>query len=268
MTGAVFQIPGLDLAIWADVLAGFFFAMLRIGAFLIASPAFGGRYVPVPIRIVAAVCLTLPVADVPGLPSADEIARMTILPKILSELAVGLMAGLMLSILFGAAGMAGDRIANAAGLGFAMQVDPSAGGQSPVVAQIFGLAMLMVFFATDAHLIAIRIVLESYAAFPPGSPPALGPMILAGVGTGSAMFALASALMLPVVGGLLILNLSVGVITRSAPQLNLFSVGFPLAIIAALVLLWMTVPQMAGGMLGISDAGLSLMRDLFAPVEP
>jgi flagellar biosynthetic protein FliR len=264
----MFQIPGLDLAIWADALAGFFFAMLRIGAFLIASPAFGGRYTPVPVRIVAAVCLTLPVADVPGLPPADAIAQMTILPKVLAEIAVGLMAGMILSILFGAAGIAGDRIANAAGLGFAMQVDPSAGGQSPVVAQIFGLAMLMVFFGSDAHLVAIRILLESYTTFPPGSAPDLGRMIVAGVGAGTAMFALASALMLPVVGGLLILNLSVGVITRSAPQLNLFSVGFPLAILATIALLWMTAPQMSGGMLGISETGLGLLRDLFAPLGP
>jgi flagellar biosynthesis protein FliR len=264
----MFQIPGLDLAIWADALAGFFFAMLRIGAFLIASPAFGGRYTPVPVRIVAAVCLTLPVADVPGLPPADSIAQMTILPKVLAEIAVGLMAGMILSILFGAAGIAGDRIANAAGLGFAMQVDPSAGGQSPVVAQIFGLAMLMVFFGSDAHLVAIRILLESYTTFPPGSAPDLGRMIVAGVGAGTAMFALASALMLPVVGGLLILNLSVGVITRSAPQLNLFSVGFPLAILATIALLWMTAPQMSGGMLGISETGLGLLRDLFAPLGP
>jgi flagellar biosynthesis protein FliR len=88
---------------------------------------------------------------------------------------------------------------------------------------------------------------------------------MAGVGAGGAMFALASALMMPVVAGLLILNLAVGVITRSAPQLNLFSVGFPLAILAAMALLWLTAPHMGQGLVELSEAGLALLADIFAP---
>jgi len=265
MEGAVFTLPGLDLARFADPLAAFFFTMLRIGAFLIASPAFGGRFVPLPVRIVASVCLALPVAGLPGLPGADDLARLSAIPMMLAEIAVGVVAGLVLTVLFAAAGIAGDRIANAAGLGFAMQVDPSAGGQSPVIAQLFGLAMLIVFLGTDSHLAALRILYDSYATFPPGATPQPAILLAAGIQAGGLMFALAAALMLPVVAGLLVLNLAVGVITRSAPQLNLFSVGFPIAILAAFILLWLTTPQMMQGLADIAETGLSTLQNMLPP---
>jgi flagellar biosynthesis protein FliR len=265
MEGAIFNLPGMDLARLADPMSGFFFAMLRIGSFLIASPVFGGRFVPLPVRIVAGVCLALPVADQPGFPRADDLARLSAVPLVMAELAVGLTAGLILTVLFAAASLAGDRIANAAGLGFAMQVDPSAGGQSPVVAQIFGLAMMMVFLGTDGHLTALRILLESYETHPPGATPDLAVLVSAGVLAGGKMFALGSALMMPVVAGLLVLNLAVGVVTRSAPQLNLFSVGFPLAILAAFILLWLTTPQMVDGLGVVTETGLGLIGDLLSP---
>lgn len=265
MEGAVYTLPGMDLARLADPVAGFFLVMLRIGAFLIASPAFGGRYCPLPVRIVATVCLALAVAGQADLPGAEDLARLSAVPMMVAEMMLGLAAGLILTVLFSAAALAGDRIANAAGLGFAMQVDPSAGGQSPVVAQIFGLAMLMVFLALDGHLAAIRLVLDSYSLLPPGQMPDLAALAVAGLRTGGVMFSIASALMLPVVAALLVLNVGVGVVTRSAPQLNLFSIGFPIAIIAALVLLWLTAPLAGQGMAGIVGIGLELIAAILTP---
>ena len=210
----------------------------------------------------AAVVLALAVTGQPGLPDAATLASLRILPLALAELAVGLTAGLVLQILFAAAGMAGDRIANAAGLGFAAQMDPSAGGQSPVVAQILGLAQIMVFLATDAHLAVLRIVLESYALHPPGQTPTPAALVAAGLAAGAGMFPLAAALMLPAVAGLLLLNLATGVMSRSAPQLNLFAVGFPLALLSALVLLWLTAPQAATTMARIAAEGTQMLARL------
>lgn len=262
MQGAVFDLPGLDLARLADPLAGYFLLMLRLGAFLIASPVFGGRFVPLPVRIVAAICLTLAVSPQVDLPGAEALARLSAIPMMMGELALGLTAGLVLTVLFAAAGMAGDRIANAAGLGFAMQVDPSAGGQSPVIAQLLGLVMMMVFLGTDGHLVALRILFDSYRSVPPGSTPPLSLLITTGLGAGGMLFALACGLMLPVVTGLLVLNLAVGVISRAAPQLNLFSVGFPMALLVVLILLWLSAPQMMQGIAGVSEAGLQMMQGL------
>lgn len=265
MAGAVFDIPGLDFASYADFLAGFFLLMLRIGAFLIASPVFGGRFVPLPVRIIAAFCLTLAVSAGVPLPDAAALADLRAVPIIMAEIALGLTAGLVLTILFAAAAMAGDRIANAAGLGFAMQVDPSAGGQSPVLAQVFSLAMMMAFLGVDGHLVALRIVFDSYQHMPPGAALDVQALLTTGIMAGASLFALASALMLPVVAGLLVLNLAVGVISRSAPQLNLFSVGFPLALLVVFGLLWLTAPQMMLGLGTITQAALDLIAALLGP---
>lgn len=262
------MLPGLELGAVTGWLAQYVFAMLRIGAFVMASPGFGGRFVPVQVRVMAIVVLALPVmaGGISGgvsLPAPAALAEIGALRLVLTELVLGLVAGLVLTILFGAAALAGDRIAASAGLGFAAQFDPAAGGQTPVVAQIFGLFMLMVFLGGDGHLGAIRVVLESYRAVPPGADVDFARIIAAGLTAGSRMFALGMAAMLPVVACLLLLNLAVGVVTRSAPSLNLFSFGFPVTMVATLLLLYITVPTTGAAFEDVAFEGVEMIADLF-----
>jgi flagellar biosynthetic protein FliR len=260
---ASYPLPGMGLTSVVGWLTQYLFAMLRIGAFLLASPGFGGRFVPLPVRIVATAVLTLPVmAGGVALPAPEALAGLQAVPMILTELAVGLVAGLVLTILFGAASLAGDRIAATAGLSFAAQFDAAAGGQTPVVAQIFGLFLLMVFLATDGHLAAIRIVLESYVALPPGSAIDMTVMVAAGLEAGVRMFALGCAMMLPVVAVLLLLNVAVGIVTRAAPALNIFSFGFPVTMTATLLLLYLTAPGTAEAMDAVVRTGIEMLGEL------
>lgn len=258
------MIPGLDLGAVTGWLTQYLFAMLRIGAFVMASPGFGGRFVPAQVRVMAIAVLALPVmaGGIEGgvvLPEPAALAGLAALRLIFTELMLGLVAGLVLTILFGAAALAGDRIAATAGLGFAAQFDPAAGGQTPVVAQIFGLFMLMVFLGSDGHLAAIRVVLESYQSVPPGAPVDFARIIEAGLTAGSRMFALGMATMLPVVACLLLLNIAVGIVTRSAPSLNLFSFGFPVTMVATLLLLYITVPTTAASLEDVVFEGVDMI---------
>jgi flagellar biosynthetic protein FliR len=257
-------LPGIGFAGIIDALARMIFAMLRISAFLVVSPLFGTRFVPVVVRIVASVVMALPVATLPGLPDGQTLASLSALPMIAGELAVGIVAGLVLTILFGAASVAGDRIASTAGLGFAAQFDPTASGQTPVVSQIFGFFLLMVFLAHDGHLVAIRIVLDSYSIAPAGQLPDPTALIAAGVLAGGEMFALSLSIMLPVVAVLLLVNLAIGVITRSAPQLNLFSFGFPITMTVTIVLLYITAPLTGSVLARVAQAGLDAVSAVFA----
>ncbi len=259
--------PGLNLGAVTGWLAQYLFAMLRIGAFVMASPGFGGRFVPVQVRVMAIGVLALPVVagGIDGgvvLPSPAALAEIGALRLVFTEITLGLVAGLVLTILFGAAALAGDRIAATAGLGFAAQFDPAAGGQTPVVAQIFGLFMLMVFLGEDGHLAAIRVVLESYHTVPPGAPVDFDRIIAAGLTAGTDMFALGMGVMLPVVACLLLLNIAVGIVTRSAPSLNLFSFGFPVTMVATLVLLYVTVPTTGRGLEGVASEGIETIADM------
>lgn len=252
--GSATTLPGMDLSALVGLLLQFLFGMLRIGAFLVAAPLFGGAFVPLPVRILAAVVLTLPVISRVDLPAPETLATLAAIPMIITELVIGLSAGLVLTVLFGAAAIAGDRIATTAGLGFASQVDPMAGGQTPVVSQIFGLFLLAVFLAEDGHLVALRILLDSYVTAPAGAPLALGVLAAAGLDAAGRMFLLGMQLMLPAVSVLLLVNVAVGVLTRSAPQLNIFSFGFPVTLMVAIVLLFIGAPSLG---VALSDLGVA-----------
>jgi len=261
--GGEFPLPGMGLTEVIDWLALYLFSMLRIGAFLMASPAFGGRFVPGQVRLMAIAILALPVmSSGVDLPAPAELAGLQALPLILKELAIGLVAGMVLTVLFGAAALAGDRIAATAGLGFAAQYDASAGGQTPVVAQLFGLFLLMVFYSVDGHLAVIRIVLESYAAVPPGAEIDLPRLVQAGIIAGGQMFLMGTMMMLPVIAVLLLLNMAVGVLTRSAPTLNIFSFGFPVTMTVTLVLLYLSTPGMAVAMEDVVREGVAMLEAL------
>lgn len=266
MDGADFiatQIPGMELNVLSALAAQFLFAMLRIGSFLVASPLFGGRFVPLQIRIIASVMLTVPVFMTVQLPPVEVLTTLRAVDMVLNEIAIGLSGGLILSIFFAAAAVAGDRIANTAGLGFAAQFDPASGGQSPVISQLLSLFLLAIFVSEDAHLVALRIILESYTMVPPGSIVSVAQIVNAGVASGGAMFALGVQVMLPVVVVLLMINVVIGVITRSAPQLNIFSFGFPLTLTVAIGMLYLTTPAIAMVLTHVTDTAIDALAGLF-----
>ncbi|MEM6728342.1 MAG: flagellar biosynthetic protein FliR [Pseudomonadota bacterium] len=233
-------IPGLALGEVMDILLTFLLTMLRIGAFVTAAPLFSARFMPLQVRLVVAVCLATPLLGTVPLPDPEvlESARLAVL--VLREIALGLSAGLLLQILFAVAVVAGDRIANTAGLGLAAQIDPSTGTQSPVIGQFFSLFLIAIFLSVDGHLAAIRLVSESYTLIPIAAPIEGQALVAIGTEAASTMFFGAAQIMMPVVGILLILNAIIGVITRSAPQLNIFAFGFPLTMSATLLLLFLT----------------------------
>ncbi|MEM1150678.1 MAG: flagellar biosynthetic protein FliR [Pseudomonadota bacterium] len=250
-------IPGLELGDVMQFLLIFFFSMLRIGAFVVSAPLFSATFIPLLVRIIIAVCLTVPLISAIPIPGPDALASAPGVAWALRELAIGLAAGLLLQILFAVAVIAGDRIANTAGLGLAAQVDPNTGAQSPVIGQFFTLFLIAIFLSLDGHLAAIGLILESYRLIPIAAPLSTGALVAAGTGAASAMFLGAAQVMMPVVAILLILNFIIGVITRSAPQLNIFAFGFPLTMSATLVLLFLTTTGLGYAFSGLTDEALA-----------
>lgn len=249
LTASSSGIPGLELAALTELGLQFLFAMLRIGAFVLSAPLFAARFVSLPVRIVISVCIAVWIVRNVQMPSASDLASLQSVTWVLRELGIGLAAGLVLQIYFAAAVMAGDRIANTAGLGLAAQVDPATGSQTPVIGQFFMLFLLAIFVAVDGHLVAIRLVLQSYTLLPPGSIGADMAFSQDGLDATSEMFIAAVRLMMPVVAVLLLLNIVIGVITRSSPQLNIFAFGFPLTMTVTLLLLFLTTVTLGDALL-------------------
>ena len=247
-------LPGVNLQFVMELLAGLFLASLRIGAFLIASPFFGGSSVPLQVRIIMAVLLGVAVVTTVEVPDWQAFAGLTGLQVILTELAIGISSGLILTIWFSAALLAGEKIASSAGLGFAAQIDPDSGGQTPVVSKTFSLFLTVIFLSWNGHLLVLRAVADSYTYLPVGAMPAFPVLIQSGIAAAGSMFFAATIIMLPLTAFLMAINLVIGVITRSAPQLNLFSFGFPISMIGIFVLLYLWVDVLGGAMDDLSHA--------------
>lgn len=255
-------IPGLPLAEIIGLSLQFMFALLRIGAFVVSAPFFSARYVVLQVRIVAAVVLTIPVFSTVEMPPVEVLVQITAIPMIMVEIMIGLAAGLVMTIIFGAASVAGDRIASTAGLGFAAQIDPASGTSVPVVSQLFSLFMLATFVALDGHLEALRLIIESYTLIPPGAPLVSGPLIEAGRQAATEMFGFSVQLMMPIVTVLLLVNVLIGVITRSAPQMNIFSFGFPMTLTITVVLLFLSAPVLGKASEFVLGSALDTMNQM------
>lgn len=257
-------LPGLELNAVMSVMAKFMLASLRIGAFLVVSPIFGSTAIPVQVRVIVAAFLAVMVMGYSDVPDIESFSELRIIGVMITELLIGIAAGLILTIWFSAAVLAGEKIATSAGLGYAAQIDPNSGGQTPVVSQMLSLFMIILFLGVNGHLVVLRTMLESYDYLPIGAMPVWGAFIKGGIGAASAMFVAASIIMLPIAIIMLLINLAVGVITRSSPQLNLFSFAFPISLLAIFILFYLSVDSMSHA---LKDLGISAMENLHLVME-
>jgi flagellar biosynthetic protein FliR len=145
------------------------------------------------------------------------------------------------------------------GLSFAAFVDPQNAEQAPIVGAFLSLVLMLVFLAINGHLALIAALIDSFSVLPVGPDGwhALDAMRL--VEAGSSLFATGLALSLPVIGALLLVNLTLGVLTRTAPQLNLFAIGFPVTLVVGLVMLLLAMPFTVPLLQQALERGLGLL---------
>jgi|TARA_B110000967_G_scaffold180915_1_gene197606 flagellar biosynthetic protein FliR len=255
-------LPGLELQELFTFLILLLIASLRVGAFLISAPFFGGRMVPLQIRIVFSFCLGFWILGTLQFPDQNTLLGPKLVLIVLQELFIGLTVGLVLNICFAAVSLAGEKIAATSGLAFASQVDPTGGGQSPVISQIFMIFLIVVFFSVNGHLIVLGLIYKSFEFYPLGQFTSYGDLISAGLSASDILFKSAAIIVLPVVIVLLFVNIAIGFITKSAPQLNLFSFGFPMTLIGAFLILFYSVDAIAFAFKDLIQEILDLVMSL------
>jgi len=255
-------LPGLELGELVALLGALALASIRIGSFFLASPLFGYKIVPLQVRIIVSFALSFLIYDKVILPDINELAGIKILAVILVEIVIGLSAGLILTILFGSASLAGEKIAASTGLSFAGLIDPESGSQTPVLSQILSLFIVVVFLSLNGHLLAISIILESYKVYPISFTGINLNILKLGIDAGGLMFKFGALIMLPVVVGITLLNVIIGVVTRSAPSLNLFSFGFPITMISTFFLLYLSSVTIAGNTNRVIDISIDFIARL------
>ena len=256
--GGIF--PAIEMQVAIEYLVQHFTASLRIGAFLIASPFMGSRSIMPTVRIMLALVITVLIAGKVPMPDSTVMGSAFGIAIIIKEIAIGLLAGLILTIWFSAASLAGQKVATSAGLGYASMMDPDAGGQTPVVGRLFSLFLIVIFLSLDGHLVAIAIMVHSYELSPIGEMPSLFGLIEAGIASAGYMFLAAALIMLPIISIMLMINIAIGIITRSAPQLNLFSFGFPISMIGVFIVLYISVDALGFAFSDLIDSALDEME--------
>ncbi len=229
-----------QVVIW---LGSFFWPFVRISAMMLAAPVFGARMMPVRIRIMLAMSISvLTVPLLPPVPLVDPIS-LAAANILFQQIIIGIATGLIIQMVFQSLVIAGEAIANGMGLGFARMVDPANGVQVPVISQFFVVLATLLFVILNGHLLLIQLMVRSFEVLPIGNTGLSLPAIKAVVSWGSQMFIGGLMIALPAVTALMVVNIAMGVITRAAPQLNIFAVGFPLMILLGFVFLSATLPS-------------------------
>ena len=216
--------------------------------------------VPLPVRIVFSFGIGVWVLTNIKLPPLEILVGIDLLPIIMQEVFIGLSCGMVLSICFGAVILAGEKIATTSGLAFASQVDPSNGAQSPVISQIFSLFLLVLFFSLNGHLVIFEMIFLSYESLPIGGMVEYKKIIENSLSSTNFLFKTAVMIVLPIVSILFFMNIGIGFITKSAPQLNLFSFGFPMTILGTFFALYFSVDALQFVFAELIDEAIGIVK--------
>jgi flagellar biosynthetic protein FliR len=239
--------------------AALLYPFLRILALMSSAPLFSHQSVPMIVRVALAFTITFVVAAT--LPPAPFVSPFSAAGGILvvQQVVVGIAIGLAMQLVFAAVTLAGDMVGLQMGLSFASFVDPQNAEQAPIVGSFLSLVLMLLFLAINGHLALIAAMVDSFTVMPigPSGWTSLDTMRL--VQAGSDLFATGVALSLPVIGALLLVNLTLGMLTRTAPQLNLFAVGFPVTLAVGLVMLLLAMPFAMPALQQALERGLALL---------
>lgn len=242
-------------------LAQYLWPFLRIGACFMMAPIFGANFVPARVRLFLAGAITLIVAPLVPPPQVETFSAAAVIVTF-HQLIIGFATAFVLQLIFDALAMGGQLLSNTMGLGFAFNVDPLRGVSTPVLGQLYMILVTLTFLAINGHLVLIETLAQGFTTLPVGMTGLDGPMIWSVVEWGRQLFAGALTVALPGMAALLVVNLAFGVMSRAAPSLNLFAVGFPITLIAGLVIMYVGLPSVLAAFGQSLEAAFALIRTL------
>lgn len=247
----------------ADIVERFYtflWPMLRISALMVTAPLFTNNAFNLRLRILLALVLTWLVYPLHTWPRLDPTSASGLV-ELFNQIAIGASMGLILQIVVAALVVAGQTIANAMGLSMANMLDPNV-GNVPVLSQLLLVLAMLVFVGFGGHAILLGLVSESFYSWPIGTPVLSQDLYGRLIQWSSMMFLGAVLLALPVMVSLLFINVGLGVVTRAAPSLNIFAVGFPAMIIAGFLILIISMESIGGRIEWLWLQGFDVVRDV------
>ncbi|MGB9988687.1 flagellar biosynthetic protein FliR [Pseudoduganella rhizocola] len=248
-----------DVNAW---IAGLLWPLTRILGLVAASPVFGNSRIPATVKLSLGVMMALVIAPtIPAVPAANPMswAGLIILAK---ELITGVAMGFAMRIVFAAVEMAGEISSLTMGLGFASFFDPMSQGRSSAISQFLVWIATLALLAANAHLLLFEALAESFLTMPISAETFHGGGFWSVATWGAKIFSAGLQLSLPIVAALLITNVALGILTRAAPQLNLFGIGFPITLGAGFLVLMISLPYLTTPLLNLFHQGTEKARHL------
>jgi len=251
------SVTSAQLSAW---IATILFPLARILALIASSPVLGNKQIPIRVKVGLAMLITAIVAPTLSMPSGIEPASAQGLLILVQQILVGLAMGFTMRLIFTAVEMAGDLAGMQMGLGFASFYDPVNASYTPVIAQFLGILATLAFLSMNGHLYMLSALADSFQAFPISTAVPSAAAFRTLVEWGSTIFSHALQLSMPLIGALMITNLALGILTRSAPQLNIFAVGFPITITVGFVTLALSLTYLAPMLDHVVNEGVDVMQ--------
>lgn len=234
-------ISAAKLMAWAGM---YLWPFLRVLALFMAAPMFSHRSVPMRVKVGLGVAIAVVIA--PTLPLQQQVSldSAQTLPLVIQQVMIGLALGFILRLAMAGIELAGEMIGLQMGLSFAGFFDPQSQGGGNAVSSFLGVLAMLIFLGINGHLLLIHTLAESFRIFPIGDGMFAMADIRSILAAGADMFRLGLQLALPFIAVLLIVNLSLGVMVRVAPQMNLMSVGMPATITVGFASLFLLLPYL------------------------
>ncbi|MDN2702413.1 flagellar biosynthetic protein FliR [Janthinobacterium sp. SUN100] len=235
-------LSSIELNTW---IAALLWPLSRILGLIAAAPLFGNAAVPATVKVSLGALLAMIIAPtVPALPAVNPMS----LPGLLiltQEMLVGLAMGFSIRIVFSAIEMAGEISSLTMGLGFASFFDPQTKGRSSAISQFLVMLATLMFLTVNGHLVLLAALAESFVSLPISSSPISGGGFQQLAAWGGEIFRSGLQISLPIIAALLLTNVALGILTRAAPQLNIFGIGFPVTLGVGLLVISMVLPYLA-----------------------
>ncbi|MGN7937355.1 flagellar biosynthetic protein FliR [Pseudomonas sp. NFACC32-1] len=241
--------------------ASFILPLFRVTAVLMSMPVFGTTLVPTRVRLYFALAIT--VVIVPGLPPMPPVNALDLsaLMLVAEQILIGVLMGFSLQLFFQAFVVAGQIISIQMGMAFASMIDPTNGVNTAVIGQLLTMLVTLLFLSMNGHLVVFEVMTESFTTLPVGSAMLVNHFWDVAGKLGWVLGA-AMLLVLPAITALLVVNIAFGVMTRAAPQLNIFSIGFPLTLVLGMVIFWVSLGDILNQYQPLATQALQLLRDM------
>jgi len=224
------------------VINAFFWPFVRLLSLFASAPILSDRAVPARVKVALALaCAILVAPTLTNAPTSSPISGDGLM-LLIQQILIGITIGLGMRFVFAAVQLAGDMIGIQMGLSFATFVDPQNSTQTPIVGGFLAIVASLILLALNGHLLMIAALVESFQTIPVSPQPGLALSFERLVALGGEIFRVGLHLSLPVLATLLVLTITMGVLARAAPQINIFAVGFPVTILVGLLLLGISLP--------------------------